>query len=317
MPPPSPHFPLHVDASENLTTLASSKDDSGAPVPLYTTTPQPLALNSSVSATTMTTALRDTPASTFRDLQPTIVEDPNDSDNLLWKPHHNSLTNSLVRNDSSLNLPMQFPQQAPSTMNYGPTAFDDNYNLAYQAGVPSGCSRPLNTGYGFPGLPSSGMNIPSYPANLYQMGPQQPYEGIDLSRSPNNNLMQLDFEYDDYPLHSIPEESTAYSTPYDSDVTRSSTPSSPGMFHDEEPVDTDQPYAQLIYKALLQAPNNTMILRDIYEWFRKNTGKAADKDTKGWQNSIRHNLSMNGVGPPRMPVVMCSVTDKRYRLSKK
>ena len=60
-------------------------------------------------------------------------------------------------------------------------------------------------------------------------------------------------------------------------------------------VDKEQPYAQLIYQALLNAPNKTMILRDIYEWFKNNTDKASASETKGWQNSIRHNLSMNGV----------------------
>lgn len=307
MPPLSPHSPLPVEAFEKLRTLASPKDDSGASVPVYTTTPLPQSRSLSVPATTMATALRDHPASTFRGLQPTIVEDLNESDAFLWRTHSHGLTNSLTQDDPGVNLSMQSSQRAPSTTSHDPTAFDGNYDLAYQSGISSSCSRPLNAGYGLTGLPSAGMTIPSYPANMYQMGPQQPYEGIDLSRSPNDNLMQLDFEYDDYPLHSIPEDSTAYSTPYDSDVTRSSTPSSPGVFHDEEPVDTDQPYAQLIYKALLQAPNNTMILRDIYDWFRKNTGKAADKDTKGWQNSIRHNLSMNGVCIHLVPLILCSI----------
>jgi len=37
-----------------------------------------------------------------------------------------------------------------------------------------------------------------------------------------------------------------------------------------------------------------MVLKDIYQWFIDNTDKAA-LDQKGWQNSIRHNLSMNKV----------------------
>jgi hypothetical protein len=65
--------------------------------------------------------------------------------------------------------------------------------------------------------------------------------------------------------------------------------------HGEGDVDKELPYAQLIYRALMDAPGHTMILRDIYSWFRLNTDKAQDEDTKGWQNSIRHNLSMNGV----------------------
>ncbi|PVH98833.1 winged helix DNA-binding domain-containing protein, partial [Periconia macrospinosa] len=56
----------------------------------------------------------------------------------------------------------------------------------------------------------------------------------------------------------------------------------------------EQPYAQLIYRALMEVPGHGMILREIYEWFERNTDKAADKNATGWQNSIRHNLSMNG-----------------------
>lgn len=61
----------------------------------------------------------------------------------------------------------------------------------------------------------------------------------------------------------------------------------------EEPY--DRPYAQLIYAALLQAPGHRMLLRDIYDWFVQNTKKPRESGTNGWQNSIRHNLSMNQV----------------------
>ncbi|KAL8907783.1 MAG: hypothetical protein Q9207_001186 [Kuettlingeria erythrocarpa] len=54
-----------------------------------------------------------------------------------------------------------------------------------------------------------------------------------------------------------------------------------------------EPYAQLIFRALKNAPGHRMVLNDIYRWFEKNTDKAR-KGSKGWQNSIRHNLSMNG-----------------------
>ena len=55
------------------------------------------------------------------------------------------------------------------------------------------------------------------------------------------------------------------------------------------------PYATLIFYALLDAPEHRMVLKDIYEWFERNTDKARDPNNRGWQNSIRHNLSMNGV----------------------
>ncbi|KAF8865205.1 hypothetical protein BDZ45DRAFT_439246 [Acephala macrosclerotiorum] len=54
----------------------------------------------------------------------------------------------------------------------------------------------------------------------------------------------------------------------------------------------DEPYAKLIYRALMSAPNHSMVLQEIYQWFRENTQKGSS-DGKGWMNSIRHNLSMN------------------------
>ncbi|PGH09259.1 hypothetical protein GX51_00701 [Blastomyces parvus] len=65
---------------------------------------------------------------------------------------------------------------------------------------------------------------------------------------------------------------------------------SDGETDDEKP---DEPYSKLIWRALQSVPDNKMALKEIYEWFEKNTKKARNSDSKGWQNSIRHNLSMN------------------------
>lgn len=71
----------------------------------------------------------------------------------------------------------------------------------------------------------------------------------------------------------------------------------PVMAIEEEGVPfDDKPYAMLIYEALKQAPGHRMMLRDIYDWFRQNTTKVQESGSNGWQNSIRHNLSMNKVG---------------------
>ena len=71
----------------------------------------------------------------------------------------------------------------------------------------------------------------------------------------------------------------------------------------------DEPYAQLIYKAFLSTPRHAMTLQEIYQWFRENTDKGKD-DSKGWQNSIRHNLSMNMVrlnqNPPPLSLSLFS-----------
>jgi hypothetical protein len=60
----------------------------------------------------------------------------------------------------------------------------------------------------------------------------------------------------------------------------------------------NQPYAQLIYKALMSTPEHKMVLNEIYDWFRNTFEKFNKAKGKGWQNSIRHNLSMNGVRSP-------------------
>ncbi|KAI9812967.1 MAG: hypothetical protein M1832_006446 [Thelocarpon impressellum] len=62
---------------------------------------------------------------------------------------------------------------------------------------------------------------------------------------------------------------------------------------EETDAEENEPYAKLIRRALLTAPGYRMILKEIYDWFVINTDKAKDPSQKGWQNSIRHNLSMN------------------------
>lgn len=64
---------------------------------------------------------------------------------------------------------------------------------------------------------------------------------------------------------------------------------------DSESAKVEPPYAKLIYNALMDAPEHKLVLKDIYAWINDNTDKAKDPAFKGWQNSVRHNLSMNGV----------------------
>ncbi|KAL4890788.1 hypothetical protein BDV59DRAFT_194731 [Aspergillus ambiguus] len=61
----------------------------------------------------------------------------------------------------------------------------------------------------------------------------------------------------------------------------------------EEDSNGEPPYSLLIYRALRSAPGMKLPLQGIYSWFEKNTAKGKDRNSKGWQNSIRHNLSMN------------------------
>jgi hypothetical protein len=66
---------------------------------------------------------------------------------------------------------------------------------------------------------------------------------------------------------------------------------------DNSSYDLTASYSQLLHQALKEAPEKTMKLRDIYEWFRNYTNKAG----KGWKGSIRYNLSMNAARLPPLP----------------
>jgi len=99
----------------------------------------------------------------------------------------------------------------------------------------------------------------------------------------------------------IPENYVAVSP----DVHNSHEPfdtTTPAVDEDTDGGLTSEPYAQLIYRALKSVPSHRMVLKEIYEWFEKNTDKAKNNSSKGWQNSIRHNLSMNGVSHPSSDV---------------
>ena len=121
-------------------------------------------------------------------------------------------------------------------------------------------SQQLDLGHGMPYGHSSGPHLsPSLPTKR--------------ERSPNLDLdLTLGIEDDDGTPDPHFDET-------DGDVTAGS-----------------EPYAQLIYRALKSVPSHSMVLKDIYEWFEQNTDKPqTSTSAKGWQNSIRHNLSMNGV----------------------
>lgn len=175
----------------------------------------------------------------------------------------------------------EYPQQAFNGMSY-----NANHAIKYTLDYTSSCPRMFQN-VDFAGRPSD--MTASYPPAAYFHSPPQLHSTPSLP----DKLTQLNDDCDiHYGTHIRHEDQHNYNSPY-SDMSRASTPYSTG--HEDEPIDKEQPYAQLIYRALLDAPDHTMVLRDIYDWFRRYTDKATHSETKGWQNSIRHNLSMNGV----------------------
>lgn len=223
----------------------------------------------------------------------------NEQEHIFSTAANNHSFQDMHRPSAAFPMPSQLPTtsgsfsyQADNVMTY-----DDNYSLTYPLQLTnSACPRSYNTTNLSQLEDNNNLIAPSYPPTAYQIEPHQQNDAMDLADTEiRGQLMQMDNDYDHF--HFEPnvkqDDFVEYRSPY-SDLTRASTPQS-GSGGEDCAIDKEQPYAQLIYHALMNAPEKTMVLRDIYEWFKQNTDKASGSETKGWQNSIRHNLSMNGV----------------------
>ncbi|TAQ91576.1 hypothetical protein B7494_g8 [Chlorociboria aeruginascens] len=130
-------------------------------------------------------------------------------------------------------------------------------------------------------------NVPTTSSLAYGgQGSSQDLARLSISRSPKieNKMMDSTFpSLDDHGTFRMPSTDGSED---DGHTSREMT------VVDPEDQSADEPYAKLIHRALMSAPNHSMVLQEIYQWFRENTSRGSS-DTKGWMNSIRHNLSMN------------------------
>jgi hypothetical protein len=271
---------------------------------------------SSVSPTTpvitppSTTNKEDIAAHAGSQIQPAamIVEE---SYPVQWGAQPTFHTNNVSQHNTNSHILSPFTDNSKDSYPYGQhsisynTGYDDSYASPYSS---SSLPRSFNA-MELRSSPHSSSTSEAYPPAAYHIEQPKHYDTASESES-NDHLMQMQAqdEYDYYAGRSNSEQDGNYYGAYSNMAYSSGTGSGMSrygsdMSGDEDIViDKEQPYAQLIYLALLQADGHTMILRDIYKWFLKNTDKATASKTKGWQNSIRHNLSMNGVRPhPSLP----------------
>jgi len=61
----------------------------------------------------------------------------------------------------------------------------------------------------------------------------------------------------------------------------------------DTPKKPSQSYLEIIAEAILKAPNRTMQLYEIYNYFQRKYRYFAEDVNKSWKNSVRHNLSLN------------------------
>ncbi|EEQ86600.2 forkhead domain-containing protein [Blastomyces dermatitidis ER-3] len=163
------------------------------------------------------------------------------------------------------------------------------------AGSENFCQSPS-----YPELsPAYGENIPILPLQFHdeQQAPSRQQFTFSHLREPSMerlspNLGATGFPWSPEPSRVSSPSERSSNVQFSPEATTASTGHnlSGGETDDEK---SDEPYSKLIWRALQSVPDNKMALKEIYEWFEKNTKKARNSDSKGWQNSIRHNLSMN------------------------
>lgn len=186
--------------------------------------------------------------------------------------------------------------------------FQMDHNLAVTEGAYTS-SKPGEQAFWDPSSANTSnslMTAQTYPPCLFSPGHQQVHNAvIDPQQIRRDNVMLLTPEtYDSanesfrsyYSSSTRSSPSIKIEYPIANNIKLMRFPATMmGDVSDEDGSSSLEPYAQLIYRALKSVAGHAMVLKEIYEWFEKNTDKAKDPLSKGWQNSIRHNLSMNGV----------------------
>ena len=209
-------------------------------------------------------------------------------------PLPTTIYNNTPRRSIETSMPMDMEQQmsissSGSTFSFHPQETQD-FNSWFSASIQ-------------PSIPPS---IPEYGAYdppqtfAYSAYDQQPTHRTAPPTAQNSPYLTQEAEH--FGAEQTPMLSEG--SPYGSDFAeegwaRSELPQTWAQDNEDDVLDDleahDPCYAILLHRCLMQADDYTLSLRELYDWVKENSQKAKDAKNKGWQNSVRHNLSMNAV----------------------
>ncbi|KAJ5641566.1 hypothetical protein N7490_005566 [Penicillium lividum] len=244
---------------------------------MRSTRPAPIAHNSSALGPSAHTSVKSQPC-----LQPSPLplQPIENSFHRLSRPHRPSPTKGLPTQGSHPGRKLGFvPISAPAPPMFttdSPTKRPP-FSLHLQPSMPQSA---LFTTFSSVNTESKQNHLPEDPSNgSFADFPEPSYESrLPMKRSlmdaaPLKERPVKKQKREDAPLHHLPEP------------------------HDMPPIEDDgtkppYSYATLIGMSILRAPNRRLTLAQIYKWI-SDTFSYYKNSEPGWQNSIRHNLSLN------------------------